>query len=60
MSIISSIDFSCNYRVKSLSFFTYLLLTLINLSNCWWDTGHMLVAKIAEIDLLNKSKNKIF
>ena len=30
---------------------------LLNISFCWWDTGHMLVAKVAELDLKLKSKN---
>jgi hypothetical protein len=29
---------------------------LINFSLCWWDTGHMLVAKVAELTLKETSK----
>ena len=28
--------------------------TLINICFCWWDTGHMLVAKVAELTLLEE------
>jgi hypothetical protein len=31
-------------------FIVQLIITL-NISLCWWDTGHMLVAKIAELTL---------
>jgi len=27
---------------------------------CWWDTGHMLVAKIAEIDLMNHNPHTFY
>lgn len=30
------------------------LLVLINSCFCWWDTGHMLVAKVAELTLLEE------
>ena len=38
--------------------FSYRLLIfiiLIKISLSWWDTGHMLVAQVAELDLKNKS-----
>jgi len=31
-----------------------IVLALINVSYCWWDLGHMLVAKVAEITLSNE------
>ncbi len=36
----------------------FLLFTILSLSNicfCWWDTGHMLVAKVAELTLKSRS-----
>ena len=33
-----------------------LAFAILNISLCWWDTGHMLVAKVAELDLKAKSK----
>lgn len=32
------------------------LISLLTQSTCWWDTGHMLVAKIAELSLQEESK----
>jgi hypothetical protein len=29
----------------------FLQLALLGLASCWWDTGHMLVAKVAELSL---------
>ena len=37
--------------------FAFVFLLLINSSFCWWDLGHMLVAKVAENTL--KEENNI-
>jgi len=34
----------------------FLQLALLGLASCWWDTGHMLVAKVAETVLLKEGK----
>jgi hypothetical protein len=31
-----------------------LLVLLVNLYSCWWDAGHMIVAKIAQLTLLEE------
>lgn len=41
--------------MKSFSKLILLQFVLIGASFCWWDTGHMLVAKIAELTLNKES-----
>ncbi len=33
-----------------------LAFSLANVTFCWWDTGHMLVAKIAELTLMQEGR----
>ena len=35
--------------------FVILTFCLTNVSFCWWDTGHMLVAKVAELTMIQES-----
>ena len=38
----------------------FLQLALLGLASCWWDTGHMLVAKVAELSLKEAGKQNKF
>jgi len=40
--------------MKDLKIFL-VLIVLTNVALCWWDPGHMLVAKVAELDLKDRS-----
>jgi hypothetical protein len=43
--------------MKILAKLIFLQLALLGLASCWWDTGHMLVAKVAETILLQEGKH---
>eukprot|EP01017_Pseudomicrothorax_dubius_P017149 TRINITY_DN19466_c0_g1_i1.p1 TRINITY_DN19466_c0_g1~~TRINITY_DN19466_c0_g1_i1.p1 ORF type:complete len:338 (+),score=83.33 TRINITY_DN19466_c0_g1_i1:39-1052(+) len=38
---------------------TLCFLSLCTLSLCWWETGHLLVAKVAELDLLARGRDDV-
>lgn len=38
----------------------WILIGLIMGANCWWNTGHELVAKIASIDLIENGHYEVF
>ena len=40
--------------MKNLAKILFIQLALISMSYCWWDTGHMLVAKIAELSMIEE------